>query len=65
VRQPPHWTPQKWHVGFEEVKALTAGLNRALAGRTWLVGEHLTLADIMVAYSMRGYYLLVCPHTQA
>ena len=54
--------PQKWYVGYEEVKALIAGLDRALAGRTWLVGERLTLADVMVAYAMRGYYLLVRPH---
>ena len=50
---------QRWHVGFEAIKALLAGLGRALAERTWLVGEHLTLADIMVAYNMQPHYLLV------
>ena len=46
-------------MGFDAIKILLSGLGRALADRTWLVGEHLTLADILVAYAMQPHYLLV------
>ena len=55
----PIFSAQNWFLGYDAFKSLVAGLDRSLTGRTWLVAEHLTLADVLVAYAMRGYYLLV------
>lgn len=46
---------------LREIKEWLKNLNNHLSGRTYVVGDNVTLADLELFYALRGYYQLVFP----
>lgn len=49
-----------YHKGLKTLDGILAVLEQHMAGRTFLVGQTLSLADLLVAVALVPLYTLVC-----